>query len=64
MALRKEKLPLKGLGLPHPLSKREIEKGFETLVGENRLFGAELNPDIIKKEGSKRKFLVSSLPSR
>ncbi|MGA7104489.1 MAG: histone deacetylase [Candidatus Deferrimicrobiaceae bacterium] len=64
MPLRREKLPLEGLGLPHSLPKREIEKGFETLIGESRLFGAELNPDIIKKEGAKRKFLVSRLPSR
>lgn len=64
MSPRREKLPLEGLGLPHPLPKREIEKGFETLIGESRLFGAELNPDIIKKEGEKRKFLVSRLPAR
>jgi len=64
MPLRREKLPLEGVGLPQPLSKREIEKGFDTLIGESRLFGAELNPDIIKKEGAKRKFLVSKLPSR
>ena len=64
MPLRREKLPLEGVGLPHPLPKREIEKGFETLIGESRLFGAELNPDIIKKEGEKRKFLVSRVPSR
>ena len=48
----------------HPLPRREIEKGFEILIGENLLFGAELNIDIIKKEHSGKKFLVKKLPSR
>ena len=48
----------------HPLPRREIEKGFELLIGENRLFGAELNIDIIKKEHTGKKFLVKKLPSR
>ena len=64
MPLTREKPPLEGQDLSRPLTKREIEKGFDTLIGESRLFGAELNPDIIKKEGAKRKFLVKRLPSR
>jgi acetoin utilization deacetylase AcuC-like enzyme len=64
MLLRRENPLLEGRNFAHPLPRREIEKGFESLIGENRLFGAELNPDIIKKEGEKRKFLVSRLPSR
>jgi acetoin utilization deacetylase AcuC-like enzyme len=55
---------LDGMTFAHPLMRRDIEKGFDTLIGENRLFGAEMNPDIIKKEGVKRKFLVSRLPSK
>ncbi|MGZ8429599.1 MAG: hypothetical protein ACXW4S_09305, partial [Candidatus Deferrimicrobiaceae bacterium] len=64
MYLRRENPLLEGMTFAHPLPRREIEKGFETLIGENRLFGAEMNPDIIKKEGTKRKFVVSRLPSR
>ncbi|MGZ8439544.1 MAG: hypothetical protein ACXWXD_02020, partial [Candidatus Deferrimicrobiaceae bacterium] len=64
MYLRRENPLLEGMTFAHPLPRREIEKGFETLIGENRLFGAEMNPVIIKKEGAKRKFLVSRLPSR
>ena len=64
MQLRRENPLLDGMTFAYPLPRRDIEKGFETLIGENRLFGAEMNPDIIKKEGTKRKFLVSRLPSR
>ncbi len=48
----------------HPLPQPEIEKGFDVLIRENRLFGAELNVDIIKKEHTGKKFLVSKLPGR
>src|SRR3972149_5251719 len=64
MQLRRENPLLDGMTFAHPPPPREIEKGFETLIGENRLFGAERTPGIIKKEGAKRKFLVSRLPSR
>src|SRR3989337_3110873 len=64
MPMRRENPLLEGMTFAHPLPRREIEKGFETLIGEKRLFGAEMNPDIMKKEGSRRKFLVSTLPSR
>src|SRR4030066_916483 len=64
MPLRRENPLLEGMTFAHPLPRREIEKGFETLIGEKRLFGAEMNPDIMKKAGSRRKFLVSTPPSR
>ena len=64
MPLRRENPLLEGMTFAHPLPRREIEKGFETLIGEKRLFGAEMNPDIMKKAGSMRKFLVSTPPSR
>src|SRR3990172_8228526 len=64
MLQRRENPRFEGTAFTHPLPRREIEKGFEALIGENRLFGAEMNPDVIKKEGGKRKFLVGRLPSR
>ncbi len=63
MHLRRENPLLEGISFERPLPRRDIEAGFGMLAGENRLFGAELNPDVIKKEGVKRKFLVGSLPS-
>ena len=33
------------------LSERDISEGFDRLIAANRLFGAELNPTIIKKSG-------------
>lgn len=47
-----------------PLPRSAIEEGFDRLLRENRLFGADLNPEIIKKEGAKRKFLVAKPPRR
>ena len=64
MHLRKEHPLLEGILFAHPLPLRDIEKGFGILNGGNRLFGAELNPEVIKKEGTKRKFLVARLPSK
>ena len=46
------------------LPRKCIEEGLDRLIAENRLFGADLNPEIIKKEGAKRKFLVARVPSR
>ncbi len=48
----------------HPLPRQEIEKGFAALIAENRLFGADVIPDFLKKEYTRKKFLVSGLPSR
>ncbi|HEU5360609.1 MAG TPA: hypothetical protein VFU42_05560, partial [Candidatus Deferrimicrobiaceae bacterium] len=64
MPQRRENPLLEGVSFSAPLPRREIEEGFDRLIEESRLFGAELNPDIIKKDGSERKFLVSRLPSR
>ncbi len=47
-----------------PLRRDEILRGFERLVADGRLFGADLNPEVIKKSGKGSRFLVTSLPSR
>jgi acetoin utilization deacetylase AcuC-like enzyme len=47
-----------------PLSKKEILQDLDRLIGERRLFGAELDPTILKKSGKGSRFLVSKLPSR
>ena len=39
-------------------------EGFDRLIAANRLFGAELNPTIIKKSGKGALFLFRKLPSR
>ena len=46
------------------LSERDISEGFDRLIAANRLFGAELNPTIIKKSGKGGLFLFRKLPSR
>lgn len=46
------------------LSARDISEGFDRLIAANRLFGAELNPTIIKKSGKGALFLFGKLPSR
>jgi len=46
------------------LSERDISEGFDRLIAANRLFGAELNPTIIKKSGKGALFLFRKLPSR
>ncbi|HET7318580.1 MAG TPA: hypothetical protein VFK23_05525, partial [Nitrospirota bacterium] len=46
------------------LSERDISEGFDRLIAENRLFGAELNPTTIKKSGKGGLFLFRKLPSR
>lgn len=46
-----------------PLSKDAIAASFEELIRERKLFGAELNPSVLKKSGSGASFLVSAVPS-
>ena len=46
------------------LPERDISEGFDRLIATNRLFGAELNPTIIKKSGKGALFLFRKLPSR
>ncbi|MGE5173257.1 MAG: hypothetical protein ACM3MD_05450 [Betaproteobacteria bacterium] len=46
------------------LTERDISEGFDRLIAANRLFGAELNPTIIKKSGKGGLFLFRKLPSR
>jgi acetoin utilization deacetylase AcuC-like enzyme len=47
-----------------PLPREAIVRGLDRLVAERKLFGADLRPDILKKEGSSSKFLVSTVPPR
>jgi hypothetical protein len=46
------------------LSERDISEGFDRLIAANRLFGAELNPTIIKKSGKGSPFLFRKPPRR
>jgi acetoin utilization deacetylase AcuC-like enzyme len=46
------------------LPKSAILEGFDRLGAERRLFGAELNPDVIKKSGKGSLFLIAPTPSR
>jgi acetoin utilization deacetylase AcuC-like enzyme len=50
--------------LPISLSRREIFLDFEKLIEERKLFGAELNPTVIKKSGKGTRFLISKTPSK
>ena len=45
-----------------PLPKDAIAASFEALIGERKLFGAELNPNVLKKSGSGASFLVGAVP--
>ncbi len=45
------------------LPKDAIEASFEALIRERKLFGAELNPSVLKKSGSGASFLVAAVPS-
>jgi acetoin utilization deacetylase AcuC-like enzyme len=64
MPQRKEN-PLFGkMTFAHPLPRQKIEEGFANLIGENRLFGVDVNPAFLKKEFTRKKFLVSRLPPR
>ena len=46
------------------LSRKEIQEGFDFLDSEGALFGADLNPTVIKKSGTTRSFLARRAPSR
>ncbi len=46
-----------------PLSKQEILRDLDALIAEKKLFGAELDPTILKKSGQGSRFLVSKVPS-
>ena len=50
-------------GVGDPLPERDILEGFDRLIAADRLFGAELNPSIIKKSGKGAPFLVRRHPS-
>jgi acetoin utilization deacetylase AcuC-like enzyme len=43
-------------------SREEILRDFEKLIGERKLFGAELDPTIIKKSGKGTRFLIGDVP--
>ena len=51
-------------GIGTSLQERNIIEGFDRLAAANRLFGAECNPDIIKKSGKGEPFLLQQPPSR
>ncbi|HEX9191614.1 MAG TPA: hypothetical protein VF847_05920, partial [Candidatus Deferrimicrobiaceae bacterium] len=51
-----------GAGGPYP--ERDIADGFDRLIAANRLFGAELNPSVLKKSGKGAPFLVRKPPLR
>lgn len=53
--------PARGIG--DPLPERDILEGFDRLIAADRLFGAELNPSVIKKSGKGTPFLVRRPPS-
>ena len=44
------------------LSKQDILRDFEELIEEKKLFGAELDPTILKKSGKGARFLISEVP--
>jgi len=51
-------------GVGDLLPERDILDGFDRLISADRLFGAELNPTVIKKSGKGASFLVRRPPSR
>ena len=51
-------------GVGDPLPERDILEGFDRLIAGGRLFGAELNPTVIKKTGKGAPFLVRPHPPR
>src|SRR5512140_781881 len=44
--------------------REEITRDLDRLIEERKLFGAELNPTVIKKSGKGTRFLISKVPSR
>ncbi len=45
-----------------PLPRDAIAASFEALIRGGKLFGAELNPNVLKKSGSGASFLVAAVP--
>ncbi|MBI5904011.1 MAG: hypothetical protein HZB86_00415 [Deltaproteobacteria bacterium] len=45
-----------------PVPERDIVDGFDRLIAANRLFGAELNPSVLKKSGKGSPFLIRKPP--
>jgi acetoin utilization deacetylase AcuC-like enzyme len=50
-------------GFGDPLPESDIVDGFDRLIVADRLFGADLNPTVIKKSGKGAPFLVRPHPS-
>lgn len=50
--------------VPKGLSAEEVLQDLDRLAGEKRLFGAELNPTVIKKSGQGTRFLIARVPRR
>ncbi|MEK6778952.1 MAG: histone deacetylase [Candidatus Deferrimicrobiota bacterium] len=44
------------------LTKEAIVRGFEALIRGDRLFGADMRPDILKKSGKGVRFLIGPVP--
>jgi acetoin utilization deacetylase AcuC-like enzyme len=50
--------------IPTPRPKGEVWRGFDRLMREGKIFGADLNPSVIKKSGKGARFLLAELPPR
>ncbi len=50
------------IGAAGSLPREAIAASFEALARDGKLFGAELNPNVLKKSGSGASFLVSAVP--
>ena len=50
-------------GFGDPLPERDILEGFDRLIAEGKIYGAERNPDVLKKSGSGESFLAVAVPS-
>ena len=44
------------------LPRERIERDFEALIAERKIYGAERNPDVLKKTGSGESFLAAAVP--
>jgi len=64
ICFRRRNLSVRPFTPVHPPSRQEILRDFEKLIEERKLFGAELDPTIIKKSGKGTRFLISRIPSR
>jgi hypothetical protein len=47
-----------------PADRQGILRDFETLIEQKKLYGAELDPTLIKKSGKGTRFLIRKVPSR